>query len=53
MRAAVQIPAMAAVNVFVSAVTTDNISRNDLVDWVNTTLQLNYQKVENLCSGES
>eukprot|EP00042_Codosiga_hollandica_P038421 m.312477 g.312477 ORF g.312477 m.312477 type:complete len:271 (-) comp55387_c0_seq2:287-1099(-) len=42
---------MAAVNVFVSAVTADNISRNDLVEWVNFTLQLQYSKVENLCSG--
>ena len=42
---------MAAVNVFVSAVTADNISRNDLLDWVNSTLQLNYLKVENLSSG--
>ena len=41
---------MAAVNVFVSAVTTDNISRNDLIDWVNSTLQLNYLKIENLCT---
>lgn len=40
-----------AVNVFTSAVTTDNISRNDLVDWVNNSLQLNHLKVENLCSG--
>jgi hypothetical protein len=42
---------MAAVNVFVSAVTADNISRNDLVDWVNSMLSLSYSKVENLCSG--
>jgi RP/EB family microtubule-associated protein len=41
-----------AINVFTSAVTTDNIiSRNDLVDWVNNSLQLHHAKVENLCSG--
>lgn len=38
---------MAAVNVTGVA----NISRNDLVEWVNNTLQVNYLKVENLCSG--
>ena len=43
---------MAAINVVVTAVTTDNISRNDLIDWVNGTLSLNYLKVENLCSGQ-
>ena len=42
---------MAAINVFVSAVTTDNISRNDLIDWVNSSLSLSSLKVENLCSG--
>ena len=42
---------MAAINVFVSAVSTDTISRNDLIDWVNSSLSLSYLKIENLCSG--
>lgn len=41
---------MAAVNVHNSA-TTKNISRTDMIQWVNEKLDLNYGKVEHLCSG--
>ncbi|EDQ88188.1 uncharacterized protein MONBRDRAFT_32858 [Monosiga brevicollis MX1] len=40
-----------AVNVHATSVNTTNISRQDLVDWINTTLNLSYSKVENLCTG--
>lgn len=42
---------MAAVNVMSTSVNAANVSRSDLVEWVNKTLGLNYTKVENLCSG--
>eukprot|EP00037_Helgoeca_nana_P013681 m.126179 g.126179 ORF g.126179 m.126179 type:complete len:272 (+) comp22173_c0_seq2:22-837(+) len=41
---------MAAINVYSTNVSANQISRNDLVEWVNGDLQLNYTKVENLCS---
>jgi RP/EB family microtubule-associated protein len=40
-----------AVNVHATSVNTTNISRQDLVDWVNDTLGFTYQKVENFCTG--
>ncbi|XP_041484892.1 microtubule-associated protein RP/EB family member 1-like isoform X2 [Lytechinus variegatus] len=40
-----------AVNVISTSVTTENISRHDMVRWVNDSLQMNISKVENLCSG--
>lgn len=40
-----------AVNVFSTSVNAENISRNDLVEFINDKLALNYLKVENLCSG--
>lgn len=42
---------MAAINVFSTSVNAENISRNDLVEFINDKLSLNYLKVENLCSG--
>eukprot|EP00039_Didymoeca_costata_P010321 m.138921 g.138921 ORF g.138921 m.138921 type:complete len:265 (+) comp14784_c1_seq1:237-1031(+) len=39
-----------AVNVHNSN-TTANLSRTEMIEWVNDMLQLNYSKVENLCSG--
>jgi RP/EB family microtubule-associated protein len=42
---------MAAVNVYHTSVTTDNLSRNDILNWINTALDANYVKVEDLCSG--
>ena len=41
-----------AVNVHATSVNTTNISRQDLVDWVNDTLGFTYQKVENFCTGK-
>jgi len=40
-----------AVNVYSTNVTTDNLSRHDILSWVNNTLQCNYRKIEELCSG--
>uniref|UniRef100_A0A1I7XRL7 Calponin-homology (CH) domain-containing protein n=1 Tax=Heterorhabditis bacteriophora TaxID=37862 RepID=A0A1I7XRL7_HETBA len=39
------------VNVYVSAVTQDNISRHDLLAWVNCTLQSNLCKIEEMSTG--
>eukprot|EP00035_Acanthoeca_spectabilis_P039736 m.64548 g.64548 ORF g.64548 m.64548 type:complete len:259 (-) comp9726_c0_seq1:4513-5289(-) len=41
---------MAAINVYSTNVSANQISRTELVDWVNEKLQLSYAKVENLCS---
>ena len=30
---------------------TDNLSRHDIINWINNTLQASYKKVEQLCSG--
>lgn len=41
-----------AVNVFsTSGSCVENLSRHDLLAWVNQSLQLNYTKIEQLCSG--
>jgi RP/EB family microtubule-associated protein len=42
---------MAAVNVYHTSVTTDNLSRNDILQWINTALDANYVKIEDLCTG--
>jgi len=42
-----------AVNVFSTSVTSDNMSRNDMLAWVNESLQINHSKIEQLCSGAS
>ncbi|XP_065183473.1 microtubule-associated protein RP/EB family member 1-like [Sycon ciliatum] len=42
---------MAAVNVLHTAVSTGNVSRHDMIEWINTTLGLQYTKVEQMCSG--
>ena len=39
------------VNVYVSSVTTDNLSRHHMLAWVNDSLMTNYSKVEELCTG--
>ena len=41
-----------AVNVFSTSVTTENLSRHDMLQWVNNSLQASYTKIEELCSGE-
>ncbi len=43
---------MAAVNVYHTSVTTDNLSRNDILQWINTALECNFTKVEDLCTGK-
>ena len=42
-----------AVNVFLSAVSgsSDNLSRHDYLKWVNQSLDTDYRKVEELCTG--
>ncbi|XP_035663898.1 microtubule-associated protein RP/EB family member 1-like [Branchiostoma floridae] len=40
-----------AVNVFNTGVTSDNLSRHEMVSWVNDSLQLKYAKIEDLCTG--
>ncbi|KAK4309799.1 hypothetical protein Pmani_018591 [Petrolisthes manimaculis] len=44
---------MAAVNVFSTSATTENLSRHDMLNWVNDCLQSSYTKVEELCSGSA
>lgn len=40
-----------AVNVFFTAVTSDSLSRHDMLSWINDCLQSNFSKIEELCSG--
>uniref|UniRef100_A0A672KSY5 Microtubule-associated protein, RP/EB family, member 3a n=1 Tax=Sinocyclocheilus grahami TaxID=75366 RepID=A0A672KSY5_SINGR len=40
-----------AVNVYSTSVTIENLSRHDMLAWVNDSLQLTYTKIEQLCSG--
>ncbi|XP_060071082.1 microtubule-associated protein RP/EB family member 1-like isoform X2 [Ylistrum balloti] len=40
-----------AVNVFSTSATSDNLSRHDMLSWVNDNLQTSYSKIEELCSG--
>ncbi|XP_041929219.1 microtubule-associated protein RP/EB family member 3a isoform X1 [Alosa sapidissima] len=40
-----------AVNVYSTSVTNENLSRHDMLAWVNDSLQLMYTKIEQLCSG--
>jgi len=40
-----------AVNVYSTSVTTDNLSRHDMLAWVNDCLSLNYTKIEDMCTG--
>ena len=42
-----------AVNVYSTSVTTDNLSRHDMLAWVNDCLQTKYTKVEEMCSGSA
>lgn len=41
-----------AVNVYSTSVTSDNLSRHDMIAWINESLQLNLTKIEHLCSGK-
>ncbi|XP_028905236.1 microtubule-associated protein RP/EB family member 1 isoform X1 [Ornithorhynchus anatinus] len=40
-----------AVNVYSTSVTSDNLSRHDMLAWINESLQLVLTKIEHLCSG--
>lgn len=40
-----------AVNVYSTSVTSDNLSRHDMLVWINDSLQMNLTKIEMLCSG--
>uniref|UniRef100_A0A336M2A8 CSON010756 protein n=1 Tax=Culicoides sonorensis TaxID=179676 RepID=A0A336M2A8_CULSO len=40
-----------AVNVYSTNVTTDNLSRHDMLSWVNDCLQSQFSKIEELCTG--
>ncbi|XP_068609643.1 microtubule-associated protein RP/EB family member 3-like [Brachionichthys hirsutus] len=40
-----------AVNVYSTSMTIDNLSRHDMLAWVNVSLQLNYTKIEQLGTG--
>ena len=40
-----------AVNVYSTSATSDNLSRHDILAWVNDSLQTMYGKIEELCTG--
>ncbi|KAJ0064139.1 hypothetical protein NL108_001018 [Boleophthalmus pectinirostris] len=40
-----------AVNVYSTSVTSENLSRHDMLEWINTSLQMNLTKIEQLCTG--
>lgn len=40
-----------AVNVYSTNVTTDNLSRHDMLSWVNDCLNAQFNKIEELCTG--
>ena len=42
-----------AVNVFATSSTTETLSRHDMLQWINDSLQIEYTKIEELCSGLS
>lgn len=42
-----------AVNVYSTSVTSDNLSRHDMLAWINESLQLALTKIEQLCSGKA
>lgn len=40
-----------AVNVYATNVTSENLSRHDMLAWVNDCLQASFTKIEELCTG--
>jgi RP/EB family microtubule-associated protein len=42
---------MAAVNVYSTGQTTENLSRRDFIDWINSSLDMPLKKIEDLASG--
>lgn len=41
-----------AVNVFNTGATTENLSRHEMMQWINDSLTTNYSKIEQMCSGK-
>lgn len=41
-----------AVNVYTTSVTSENLSRHEIIAWINDTLRTNMSKIEELCTGE-
>lgn len=41
-----------AVNVYSTNNQADNLSRHDILAWVNDSISTNYAKIEELCSGQ-
>lgn len=39
-------------NVYSTSMSIENLSRHDMLAWVNDSLQLTYTKIEQLCSGK-
>lgn len=39
------------VNVYATSATSENLSRHDMLNWVNDSLQAEYKKIEELCNG--
>lgn len=42
-----------AVNVYSTNVTSDNLSRHDMLLWVNDCLNAQFNKIEELCTGKN
>jgi len=42
---------MAAINVYNTSVTSENLSRHEILAWINDTLKTNLTKIEELCTG--
>lgn len=40
-----------AVNVYTTSVTSENLSRHEIIAWINDTLKTNMSKIEELCTG--
>lgn len=40
-------------NVYSTSMNIENLSRHDMLAWVNDSLQLTYTKIEQLCSGKN
>lgn len=39
------------INVYTTSANTENLSRHDMLSWVNGSLESMYKKIEELCSG--
>ncbi|XP_022235265.1 microtubule-associated protein RP/EB family member 3-like [Limulus polyphemus] len=39
------------VNVYATSATTENLSRHEMLNWVNDCLETQYSKIEELCTG--